>query len=566
MSQRTSSEAAQRLESIAHAYWEALMKRNPVWATDLGDNRYDDLLPDQSMAGRAAYFDELRGIRNELQQLPAGSLSGQPAITHEVLRGMLELELEGEPHLDEQWTLNPLHGPLGVLTDLAERQPVAPRAAFEKLVSRFSKVPAFLQQIEANLREGMGRGQTAARISAERIAAQIRRMLEIPPTSSSFVPPAKPENMSDADFDALRQELADVVAKHVYPALAAHADFLEQSYLPHARTKPGLCHMPGGAEFYQYLIRMYTGSTDSAQAIHETGREELRRIHDEMRHIAADTLGCRDVREAAERLRGRPDQYLSSREELLDHNRALLERASAALPDYFSLLPTRRCEVRAVESFKEADSPSGYYCHASDDGSRPAYYYVNTYKPEQRPLFNMEALAFHEALPGHHLQIAIAQDLELPNFRRHIGQTAFIEGWALYTERLSDEMRLYSSQITRFGMLNYQAWRAARLVIDTGLHALGWGREQAIQEFLSLTAHTEHEATVEVDRYISMPGQALSYMLGRMQFDHLRSTARDRLGSRFDLKEFHARVLENGAVPLASLERIVDRWLTSPGA
>jgi len=563
MSDTTAPDASQHLDAISDRYWDLLLERSPTWATDLGDRRFDDRLQDLSLELRATFFAACRTLKADLVRIPADGLSGQHAITHEVLHTLLDLEIENEAFVDEQWTINPLTGPLFGVTELAERQPVVPRESLHKLVSRFQQVPRLMSQVMDHLRTGIAQGRTAPRMGPERMAAQIRRMLEISPETSAFMPPEVLASSIGAEaYGSIRDELAGVVSRHVYPALAAYGDFLEQTYLPSARVQPGLCAMPDGEAYYQFLIRLYTGSALTAQQIHQIGREELARIHEEMRAIGVDVFGDPDIRNLAERLRSQSDQYLPDRDSLLDHNRALLERAEAALPGYFSRLPARRCEVRAIEPFREMDSPSGYYCHAPDDGSRPAYYYVNTSRPDHRPLYNMEALAFHEAMPGHHLQIAIAQDLEgLPAFRRHTGQTAYIEGWALYSERLSDEMGLYSSRLTRFGMLNYQAWRAARLVIDTGIHALGWSREQAVKEMLHCTAHTEPEAVVEVDRYISMPGQALAYMLGRISIDELRATARERLGNRFDLKEFHSRVLENGAVPLASLRHLIGRWL-----
>ncbi len=563
MNQKRSEEAVAQLLDTADAYWEILLERNPTMATDLGDHRYDHLLPDYSAEARAAYFAKIHDLVERFHTIPPEAVNGQHATTYVALKSMLELELAAEPFQDDEWTINPLHGPTTWLAEFSERQPLHPRGAFERLLERFRGSANLFATVEQRLSDGIAKGMTASRIGVGRLTAQLQRILATPPEKSAFIPSGPPpEGMTQEQFDRQKQELADVVEKIVYPALGRHADFLEKTYLPVARTTPGLCGMPGGAEYYRYLIRLYTGRGDSPEDIHELGRQEIRRLHAEMVEIGQRERGATSIRDIVETIKARKDQYLPDRKALLEYNRELLERAQAALPDYFGRLPARQCEVRPVERFREIDAPSGFYSRAPDDGLRPAYYNVNTHHPHQRPIFNLEALAFHEAVPGHHLQIAIAQDLhKLPAFRRHLGQTAYVEGWALYAERLADEMGLYSSQLARFGMLNYQVWRAARLMIDTGIHAMGWSREKAISELLACTAHGEAEAVIEVDRYICMPGQALSYMIGRMAIDALRSTAEAALGPQFDLKQFHDVVLEHGAIPLATLEGIVARWI-----
>ncbi len=563
MTERRTRDAVSQLESVADAYWEILLERNPTMATDLGDHRYDDVLPDYSVEAREAYFSKIHALVDRFRAIVPEGLNGEHATTYAALKSLLDLELAAEPFQDDEWTINPLHGPATWLAEFPEKQPLHPRDAFEKLLARFKGSPKMFETVEERLATGIAKGTTASRIGVERLAAQLRRILGTPPERSAFIPPAPPpEGVTPEQFDGRRQELIEVVREYVYPALARHVDFLEKTYLPVARTTPGLCGIPGGQAYYRYLIKLYTGKEESPETIHEIGREEIRRLHQEMVEIGRRECGATSIRDIVASIQKRTDQYLPDRQALLDYNRGLLERAQARLPGFFGRLPTRRVEVRPVERFRELDAPSGFYSRAPDDGTRPAFYYVNTHHPQQRPIFNLEALAFHEAVPGHHLQIAIAQDLhQLPAFRRHLGQTAYVEGWALYAERLADEMGLYSSEIARLGMLNYQVWRAARLMIDTGIHAMGWSRDKAIAELLACTAHGEPEAVIEVDRYISMPGQALSYMIGRMAIDQLRHTAEAALGSRFDLKQFHDVVLEHGAVPLNTLEGIVARWI-----
>lgn len=563
----SNNDRARNMTEVCDAYWEMQLERNPVWATELGDNRYNHLLPDYSPETRARYTAMTREIVAKFQAIPEEALTGQDRVSHEVMSQLLKTDIDGEPFMDENWTINPLHGPWSTLTELAERQPLDSAAGAADLKARFLAAPQMMNQIITNLRQGLKDNTIGPRIGPERVSAQVRRMIQVNPETSSFMPKREhAQGLSDAEFNTLLTDLADIVRDQIYPSLGRFADFLEFDYLPHARTEPGLCHMKGGSAFYEFLVELFTSRQDTAEHIHQVGLQELTRIHAEMLEIAQTTAGISNIREFVTWLRARPDQYLPDRNSLLEFNRAAVSRAEAALPQMFGKLPSTRCLVRPIEEFREADSPSGYYSHAPEDGSRPAYYYVNTYRPEHRPIYNMEALAFHEAVPGHHLQIALAQELkDLHPVRRHIGQTAYVEGWALYTERLCDEFGLYSSPFMRFGMLNYQAWRAARLVVDTGLHAMGWSREKALEVMLENTAHAANEAAIEIDRYICMPGQALSYMTGRMAIDALRRESKQRLGAQFDLKTFHAQILQNGALPLASLERVIQQWLSESG-
>ncbi|HYF00676.1 MAG TPA: DUF885 domain-containing protein, partial [Planctomycetota bacterium] len=333
--------------------------------------------------------------------------------------------------------------------------------------------------------------------------------------------------------------------------------FLEEEYLPKARTRDlGLGALPGGPAAYAFRIRHHTTLPLSAEEIHRIGLEELRSIQAEMKRIAGG-----DLPSFFATLKADPKNFFSSREELLSTARRDLEACRAALPKWFGRLPRTDCEVKAIEDYREKDSVAAFYYPPDEKLTRKGIYYANTYQPEKRPRFNLRALTVHEAVPGHHLQIALAMEIEgLPRFRRQAGFTAYVEGWGLYSERLADEMGLYEDDLQRFGMLTYQAWRACRLVVDTGLHALGWTREQAVRFFMDNVALTEAEVLNEVDRYLIWPGQALAYMIGKREILALREEARRRLGGRFDIRAFHDLVLRNGAVPLPTLRRLVEAW------
>jgi uncharacterized protein (DUF885 family) len=311
-------------------------------------------------------------------------------------------------------------------------------------------------------------------------------------------------------------------------------------------------------------VRVYTSLDLSPEELHRTGLEEVARINDEMERLGARVLGSSERGEILRRLRTDPELYFESSDEVAGKAESALRKAQAILPEWFGILPRAACEVSRMEKHEEKHSTIAYYRQPAVDGSRPGRYYINTFAPRTRPRYEAEALAYHEAIPGHHLQIALTQELEdLPEFRRHEGVTAFVEGWALYAERLADDMGLYTSDLDRIGMLSYEAWRACRLVVDTGMHAKGWSRQQAIDFMVGNTALAENNIVNEVDRYIAWPGQALAYKTGQLEILRLRREAESRLGERFDIKAFHDAVLGNGAVPLPSLRRSVEAYVRS---
>ena len=368
-----------------------------------------------------------------------------------------------------------------------------------------------------------------------------------------------------AQAPEIRDQLLEVIGQEIRPAFERYRAVIVDEIAPSARPddRPGLGHIPGGAEAYRLLTRAYTSLDIVPEDVHAIGLEEIRRIDAEFVELGARLLGTSGLAETLRALREDPALHFTTREEIEATARAALERANAAIGDWFGRLPKAPCEVVVMPAHEEKHSTIAYYRDPAADGSRPGQYYLNTYAPETRPRYEAETLAFHESVPGHHLQLAIMQEVaELPAFRRYNGSTAYIEGWGLYTERLSEEMGLLSSEIDRFGVLSFDAWRASRLVVDTGMHALGWTRQQAIDFMVEHTALGENNIANEVDRYISYAGQALAYKLGQLEILRLRSEARERQGDRFDIKRFHDAVLEQGALPLPVLRAVVERTLT----
>jgi len=531
--------AAREFQSICDEAWEAGLRENPTYATYLGDFRYNDKLADISEAGRARRRALNEGFLARLKALGVAALSESDRVSADILRLQLEQSLEDDAHKFWQWDVDQMGGPQADFPQLLNYHPLTDEKGLE---ARFRAFGPYMDQYLDNLRAGVREGRVAMRIAVERVIGQLHGLLGTPPEKSPFA--AKPS-------------LLPAIRDSVYPAYHRMLQYLEADYLPKARTRDvGLWALPGGEAAYKFRIKLHTTTDLTAEQIHKIGLEELRSIQDEMRKIAKG-----DLKAYMERLKKDPKNFFSSREDLLETARRELSKASAKLPQWFKRLPKNECEVKAIEDYREKDSVAAFYYQPDEKLTRKGIFYANTYDAGSRPRFNMPALAVHEAVPGHHLQIALALEIEgLPRFRRQAGFTAFIEGWGLYSERLGDEMGLYEDDLSRFGMLTYQAWRACRLVVDTGLHAMKWTREQAIAFFMENVTMTETEVLNEVDRYIIWPGQALAYMIGKREITALREEARKAMGAKFDIKEFHDVVLRNGAIPLFTLRRLVTEW------
>jgi uncharacterized protein (DUF885 family) len=419
-------------------------------------------------------------------------------------------------------------------------------------------MPALLDQAGADLRRGAAEGRIGVSMLCRKVLEQIDDVLAKPDAEWPLAEPAD-------QVPEIRDELLGVIGTDIRPAYERYRSVIADEIAPRARPdeRPGLSHVPGGAEAYRLLTRAHTSLEVAPEAVHAIGLEETRRIDAEFEELGAQLLGTNGLAATLKALREDPALHFSTREEIAAVARASLDRANAAIGDWFGRLPKAPCEVVVMPAHEEKHSTIAYYREPAADGSRPGQYYINTSAPETRPRYEAETLAFHESVPGHHLQIAIAQELEsLPAFRRFNGTTAFIEGWGLYTERLSAEMGLLSGEIDRFGVLSFDAWRAGRLVVDTGIHALGWTRQQAIDFMAAHTALGDNNIANEVDRYIAYAGQALAYKLGQLEFLRLRSEAQARQGDRFDIKRFHDVVLGEGALPLPVLRQVVERALT----
>ena len=550
----TTAAAPTALDRLADAYWEAFLRRNPTFATALGDRRFDDRLEDNSSEANRAWRALLDGFQLEVAEIgDDGDPTTRAALADalRVDRAVLDADVAA-------FNVDPMNGPQVELLNIPSYQPIRSPAEADALLERWRAMPAYLDQAVADLRRGTGEGRTAVAMLCTKVIQQLDELLDKPDAEWPLAEPAR-------EAPEIREQLLEVIGQEIRPAFERYRAVIVDEIAPNARPddRPGLGHIPGGAEAYRLLTRAHTSLDLVPEDVHAVGLEEIRRIDAEFVELGARLLGTDGLAETLRTLREDPALHFATREEIEASARASLERANAAIGDWFGRLPKAPCEVVVMPAHEEKHSTIAYYREPAADGSRPGQYYINTYAPETRPRYEAETLAFHESVPGHHLQLAIMQEVtELPAFRRFNGSTAYIEGWGLYTERLSEEMGLLSSETDRFGVLSFDAWRAARLVVDTGMHALGWTRQQAIDFMVEHTALGENNIANEVDRYISYAGQALAYKLGQLELLRLRSEARERQGDRFDIKRFHDAVLEQGALPLPVLRAVVERTLT----
>ncbi len=564
MTDRT--KAGEELGRLAAEFWSWWLAANPTAATSIGDRRFDDRLDDVSPEAIEARRSTIQSFVEGARALHHSALGESDAVTVEALLAELASEhaqLQAGLHY---WSVDPLEGPHILALDLEAFQPVATVEQGRAMVARWRALGPWLDQHATNLRAGLAAGLVAVRTPAEKVIEEIRDTLARPDEELPLLAPARVErpDWPASERDAFREGLADAVREAFRPALARYGQVVEHEVLPGARPddRPGIAHLPGGAEAYAALIRVHTSLDLPAEQVHALGLAEVERIDAELEELGARVLGVRGRPAILERLRSDPALYFTTRDEVYEKARSALARAQEAVPEWFGLLPTRDCAVVRMGAHEEKHSTIAYYRQPAVDGSRPGQYFVNTYAPETRPRYEAETLAYHESIPGHHLQIAIGQELtELPEFRKHLGPTAFFEGWGLYTERLSDEMGLYSGDLDRIGILSFDGWRACRLVVDTGMHALGWTRQQAIDYMTDHTALAPNNIANEVDRYIVWPGQALAYKIGQLEMLRLREAARAGLGSRFDIRAFHDAILGQGALGLEPLRAVVERRL-----
>ena len=552
--------------ALADEVHDTLMVASPLEASLLGDHRMDALVPDVSPAGVAATRRALAGLAGRLAAVDGAQLRTVDRVTCDVA---IHAVAHARHDLDDRylWTAaGPMTSGAGIGSAAAALLAALPKlvlrdaAHAEDHLTRCRSIPGWLGGAEAQLRAGVDEGCVPP---ARLVAAVVRvldRYLAIDPAEDPLLLTA-PEGHPDPD--GWRTVLGDVLADRVRPALRRHRRVLADEVAPVARADGavGLVHLPGGAHLYDEAVRLHTTTDDAAEHHHRLGLDLVDALADEYGELGGRVLGTTDLAEILSRLRDDPALRFTTSQEVLATAEASLRRAEAALGGWFAGLPAIPCDVRAIPELEAPESTIAYYQPPAVDGGRPGTYFVNTSEPQLRTRFEAEVLAFHESVPGHHTQIATAMELDLPMLRRVHYLTAHAEGWGLYVERLADEMGLYSDDLCRLGMLSFDSWRACRLVVDTGMHAFGWSRDRAVSYMRANSPQSPRNIVNEVDRYIGWPGQALAYMTGRIRIERLRARARRVLGTRFDIAGFHAVMLRHAAVPLGTLERLVDAWI-----
>ena len=550
------------VNALSDRFWEGILELNPTTATVYGDERYADRLEDPGPAGRAKGRRLMQRTKAEAEAIPTDGLSIEDRITRDMLIVIADLSVEE----DEQGThrlrvVDLIGGPLTLLPPICQFQSADTPERLDAFLARLRAYPAYMAANTDILREGVATGLTAPRIVAERTVQQLERLLAIP--ISEAIVPAMAKVATDAD----RERVREVVRDAVYPADAAFLEVLRGDYLAATREEPGLWSAPNGDALYRTQIRAWTTLDMEPEDVHRIGLEELAAVETGRREIAAAAGFGTDTKAYRAALATDPTNQPGSKEELLARAREDIDRAMAVAPRYFGTLPRAGIEVRAVEDYKEKDAPFAYYFPPSTDGTRSGIYYANGYDLPSRKYSKLASTTYHEAVPGHHFQIALEMENPKLNTFRRLGARivggAYVEGWGLYSEKLADEMGLFRNEPERFGMLDAVAWRAARLVVDTGLHALRWTRQQSV-DFLLEAGLSETDAAIETDRYIAWPGQALTYMIGCREIEKLRRELTARDGTGFDLRAFHDALLGHGSLPLATLRRELPTWVAAP--
>ncbi len=541
----------EKLDDIVNRYWEWRLKTDPIEATFYGDTRYNHLLPDLSELAVEQQRVDLRRFHQELSLLDKNSLHGEDFITCDVLLLKIGHLLKTLEYKLYEWEVDQIFGPQLQLLSILNFQPLDSNEDIEALLTRYENFSTFINDYISNLKTGLSKDRVAPRIAHERVLEQLKSFINTPIESSPLFNPAK-------RFPKHAEAFKRHIEGHIYPAFERLYRFLSSDYK--SREAVGICNIEGGKTAYEFLAKMNTTTELTPQQIHEIGLADLESIHSEMKKIARTN----DLKTFMERLKSDPSNFPKTREELVEGYKTILARCYTKLPLVFGRLPKVKCEVKPIEEYREKDCPAAFYYSPDDNFTRQGIFYANTYKPETRPKYNMTALTVHEAVPGHHQQIAIAMErAELSKFRRHAHFTAFVEGWGLYSERLGDEMGLYENDLSRFGMLTYQAWRACRLVVDTGMHYFNWTRDKAIKFFQDNLLITDTEIIAEINRYIIWPGQALAYKIGQREIERIRKECSAKMGSCFSVKSFHDELLCHGSLPLSTIEKIMSAWSQS---
>ena len=553
----------QQLVSLFDEEWQYELRTNPEWATMLGDHRYNDRLSDNSPEFFCADTDQRQRFLTRFRAIDPAGFSRQDALSRELMIRQLQQQIEGAQFKNWEMPVNQMGGMHLELADLVALTSFNTVADYDNYLARLHQIPHAFDQLTANMRQGLRDGLMPPRYLLEKVAAEADDIAGKTGESSPFAKPVKdfPSSVPASEQKRIRDAILASIADQVVPTYRRFAAYVRNEYAPHGRTEPGVWSLPDGAARYRFAIRRITTTDMTPEAIHALGLKQIDEIEAEMLADAHE-LGFKDLASLNDHIKNDRSFYATSGQQVLDLYANYARGMEPELPKLFGHLPKSKLTVIPMEASRSKNAVPADYTDGAADGSRPGHINVNEYDPEHRLVLNVEAIAYHEGIPGHHLQLSLAQEMEaLPEFRRHAGYTAFVEGWALYAERLGKEVGHYQDPYSDYGRLENEMWRAIRLVIDTGVHEKHWTRDQMVDYFHRYTAMDEPNIQSEVDRYIAWPGQALAYKLGQLEILKLRDQARQKLGDKFDIRVFHDEVLGNGALPLDVLDSEVNGWI-----
>jgi uncharacterized protein (DUF885 family) len=557
------SSRVKTLNTIFSDYWEDHLKHEPEFASSIGDTRYNDQLSDYSVQAYNESLARGRAFLTQLAEVDTAGMSADEQLSKDLLVRQL---IQGQ----EEARFRPWEMPVTQFDGLQVELPqLVPQLTFNTVkdyddyVARLKKVPLAFQQITDDMSIGMDDHREPPAYLMEKVLEQVNTLASQKPQDGPFGLPVKkfPASVSATQQARIKEELFAVIASQVTPAYVRFGKFLKAQYIPGGRSDPGIWSLPDGDAYYRFLVKQSTTTDLTPDQIHQIGLDQVKQDEEQILAIA-HKLGFADIKALQSAAANNPKLFPTSKDQLLDAYRGFLDRMRPKLPQLFARLPKAPLVVAPVPEYEEKDQAAAYYDHGTPDGSRPGTVFINTYKFETRSLTNVESIAYHEGLPGHHLQISIAQELTgVPEFRKYLDYTAYTEGWGLYAEQLGKDVGFYQDPYSDFGRLEDDIWRAVRLVVDTGVHAKHWTREQMVDYFHQHSAISETDVQAEVDRYIAWPSQALGYKVGQLKLLELRAKAQQALGPRFNLSAFHDQVIDSGALPLDILEQRIDSWI-----
>jgi uncharacterized protein (DUF885 family) len=551
------------LNDLFHEYWEDRLKRDPEFASEIGDKRYNDQIVDYSVRAVNEKLAEEQKLLLRLAAIDPEGFTDEEKTSQELLIRRFELDEEGAEFKEWEMPINQREGIYYTYPRLAAELSFTTAKDYDDWIARLHALPTAFAQVIENMSIGMDDGRVPPKFLLEKALEAVGQMAKQKPEDTPLALPLKkfPAAIPAAEQERIKTEMLDAIGKEVLPAYLRLARFLEASYVPAGRAEPGIDTLPGGAKYYRFLVKERTTTDLTPEQIHQIGLDEVAKDEAEMLAIAGK-LGFKDLASFRASLKANPKMHPASADALLEAYRGYLKPMQARLPELFGRLPKAPFEVVAVPDYAEKTAAPAYYEAGTPDGSRPGRLFINTYDVAGRNLYDVEAIAYHEGVPGHHLQISIAHELAgLPEFRKYGGYTAYVEGWGLYAEHLGKDAGFYQDPYSDYGRLEADEWRAIRLVEDTGVHSQHWTRQQMVDYFHEHSNIDEASIQSEVDRYIAWPGQALAYKIGELKILELRERARKALGAKFDLRAFHDQVLDAGALPLDVLEERVEAWI-----